>query len=151
MLQQDAPVLNWGWGGLIQVDAYNCSKIVTFVGVLFILNYHHNDNYIMNDDKVRQITRQVFVDGYSEDAVSEVTETAADNAATATDLNMADDSRQTKFVRLGTRHVPSLHQQAELFHPAGRMGLLNDVAVRANNYHRRVRSTSLHAHTHIYR
>jgi len=90
----------------------------------------------------------VFLDGDGEDAVGEDTEAAADDAATAAHLDVGDHSGQTELVRLSTWHVPSLDQQAELFHPAGRMGLLNDVAVCADNYHRGVRRTSLHTHMH---
>ena len=96
---------------------------------------------------VRWITRQVFVNGDSEDAVGEVTEAAANDTATAADLHMADHPWQTELVRLGTWHVPSLHQQTKLLHPAGWVSLLNDVAVCADYYHWRVWSTSLHTHT----
>ena len=88
----------------------------------------------------------MFLNGNSEDAVGEVSEAAANDATTAVHLNMADDSWQTKLVRLSTQHVASLDQQAELFHPSRWMSLLNDVTVCTDNYHRRVWCTGLRTH-----
>ena len=89
----------------------------------------------------------MFVDGDGEDAVGKGPEAASNDAATAAHLHMADDPRQAELVRLGTWHVASFDKHRELLDPAGRVSLLHDVAVRPDDYHRRVWCSSLHTNT----